>query len=97
MRLDHPDFDRLVSLLSSMQDWQLPQDRVTFVRDVFEGSPRRDSIVTQIRLGSSARADAVNFINFLMDFGQDEPGRETLGMLINKLLMEKCFSFTMIQ
>jgi V8-like Glu-specific endopeptidase len=86
MRLDQPDFDRLVSLLSSMQDWQLPQDRAAFVRDVFQGSPRRDSILSQIHLGSTARTDAVNFISFLMDFGQDEPGRETLGILINKLL-----------
>lgn len=86
MHLEQPDFDRLVTLLSTWEGWQLPQDRAPFVREMFAGSPRRDSILGQIRLGSAPRADAVSFIMFLMDFGQDEPGRETLGVLINKLL-----------
>ena len=84
--LNQDDFDRLVDILSQSHDWRLPADRVAFMDEVFAGSSRRQDILTRIDLSGRPRVAAVSSITFLKDFGQDEPGRETLGVLINKLI-----------
>lgn len=86
IRLAQDDFDRLVEILSQSQDWRLPADRVSFMDEVFAGSSRRQDILTRIDLSGKPRPTAVSVITYLKDFGQDEPGRETLGVLINKLI-----------
>lgn len=84
--LSQDDFDRLADILSQRPDWRLPADRVAFMDDVFAGSSRRRDILTRLDLSGRPRAAAVSVITFLQDFGQDDPGRETLGVLINKLI-----------
>jgi hypothetical protein len=54
--------------------------------EVFAGSGRRQDILPRVDLSGQPKAAAVSSIIFLKDFGQDEPGRETLGVLINKLI-----------
>jgi hypothetical protein len=54
--------------------------------EVFAGSGRRQDILPRVDLSGRPKAAAVSSIIFLKDFGQDEPGRETLGVLINKLI-----------
>lgn len=53
--------------------------------DVFAGSPRTD-ILTQLDLDGAPLGTAVRVIDTLAKFGQDVPGRESLGVLINKLI-----------
>lgn len=84
--LSQDDFDRLVDILSQHPDWRLPAERVAFMDDVFAGSSRRHDILTRLDLSGRPRVAAVSVITFLKDFGQDDPGRETLGVLINKLI-----------
>ncbi|MHA5053893.1 trypsin-like peptidase domain-containing protein [Streptomyces sp. SD15] len=84
--LDAHDFERLIGILSAMPDFQTVQNRVDFVTDVFAGTPRKDDVVTSLNLDGTPRAVAVRVVERLQTFGQDEPGRETLGVLANKML-----------
>lgn len=86
IKLIQDDFDRLVMILSTMPDFRTVQNRVDFVVDVFAGSSQRDTILTAINIDGNPRGVAVQVIDRLQSFGQDEPGRETLGVLINKML-----------
>lgn len=86
MQLLTADFDRLVSILSGQPDWRSERDRLRFVSDIFAGSSREKDILSLLDLGGTPRGAAVTLVTFLQDFGQDEPGRETLGLMINKLL-----------
>ena len=85
-RLDRTDYDRLARLLQELPDFRTPDRRVDLVDDLFAGSPRQSDLVGMIDVSGTPRAAAVRLLNRLMLFGQDEPGQETLGVLVNKLL-----------
>ncbi|WP_082393028.1 trypsin-like peptidase domain-containing protein [Nocardia arizonensis] len=80
------DFSRVVEILSAMPDFRTVQSRVDLVTDVFAGTSRSDDVVTTLDLDGPPRAVAVRVVQRLQSFGQDEPGQETLGVLINKML-----------
>jgi V8-like Glu-specific endopeptidase len=86
IELSRDDFDRLCNILSRHGEWQSVRGRIDFVADVFAGSPRKADIITQLDLDGTPRGTAVRVIERLSTFGQDEPGRESLGVLINKLI-----------
>ncbi len=86
-QLNTTDFERLVSLLAGMPEYRTETGRVDFLDDVFAGSPRRQDVLSLLNLGGTPRAAAVRTITRLTQFGQDEPGQETLGVLINKVLV----------
>lgn len=54
--------------------------------DVFAGSQRKADLLGQLDLDGNPRGTAVRVIQGLATFGQDEPGRESLGVLLNKLI-----------
>jgi V8-like Glu-specific endopeptidase len=85
-QLDRADFDRLVRLLSALPDWGTPDRRLDFLEYVFAGSARKDDLLSLIDVSGTPRAAAVRLITRLVQFGQDEPGQETLGVLVNRLL-----------
>lgn len=80
------DLERVVTILATMPDFRTAQQRVDLLTDVFAGTPRSDDIVTSLDLDGTPRAVAVRVVQRLQMFGQDEPGREALGVLINKML-----------
>ena len=84
--LQREDFDYLVRLLVALPDWQTPDRRIDFLQDIFAGSSRREDLLSLIDVSGTPRAAAVRLITRLVGFGQDEPGRETLGVLVNRLL-----------
>jgi len=86
LQLSQPDFDRLVGLLAAMPEFRTAIGRVDFLEDVFAGSPRKDDVLGLINFDGNARGVAVRVITRLTQFGQAESGKETLGVLINKLL-----------
>ena len=86
IQLLNADFDRLVTILSAQPDWRTVQKRVDFMSDVFAGSPRQADLLGQFDADGAPRGTAVRAVERLTLFGQDEPGRETLGVLVNKLL-----------
>jgi hypothetical protein len=86
INLNASDFDRLAGLLAAMPEFRAVQSRMDFLDDVFAGLPRRNDLQALFNLDGTARGVAVRVISRLTQFGQDEPGRETLGVLINKLL-----------
>ncbi len=86
--LSQTDFDRLRILLSQSSNWGNVRDRVSFMTDVFAGSPRKQDILGQLDLDGAPGTVASRVIQRLMVFGQDELGREALGVLINRLLSE---------
>ncbi len=86
IELASEDFSKLVSILSQHSEWQTVRGRVDFLTHVFAGSSRQHDILTQLNLDGHARGTAVQIIDRLQKFGQDEPGREALGVLINRLI-----------
>ena len=80
------DFNQLASLLATLPEFRATDRRIDFLDDVFAGSSRQHDILGRLNLDGQARGVAVRVINTLMSFGQDEPGQETLGVLLNKLL-----------
>jgi S1-C subfamily serine protease len=84
--LSQDDFDRLTGILRQMPEFRTADRQVDFLDDVFAGSPRKADILGWLPLGGAPQAVAVRLITRLTQFGQDEPGRETLGVLVNKLL-----------
>jgi V8-like Glu-specific endopeptidase len=87
IQLAQTDFDRLVDILSARQEWSTAQARLDFMSEVFAGSPRRADILSTLNLDGAPRGVAVRVIGKLAAFGQDESGRESLGVLVNKLLI----------
>jgi len=86
IQLSQDDFDRLASILSQHGEWQGVRNRLDFMADVFAGSPRKADILGQLDLDGNPHGTAVRVIHRLATFGQDEPGRESLGVLINKAI-----------
>ena len=84
--LSQEDFNRLTEILFLSGDWLTTRDRVDFIVDVFAGSERQSSILGRLELDGKPRPAAVRVIHTLSQFGQDSPGRESLGLLINKLI-----------
>ena len=84
--LNQPDFDQLVQIMSAHDDWLSVRGRLDFMAEVFAGSPRERDILGQLNLDGKPRGTAVRVISRLAQFGQDEAGRESLGVLINKLV-----------
>jgi hypothetical protein len=69
-----------------LPDFRTPDRRVDFLEDVFAGSPRKQDLLGLLDVSGTPRAAAVRLITRLTQFGQDEPGQESLGVLLNKLL-----------
>lgn len=69
-----------------MPEFRAETTRIDFLDDVFAGSPRKTDVLSMMNLSGAPRSVAVRVITQLTQFGQDEPGQETLGVLINKLL-----------
>lgn len=86
INLSSQDHDQLITILSQHPDWRQPADRIAFLDDVFAGAPRRQDILALIDLSGAPHMVALRTISRLTHFGQDVPGREALGVLINKLL-----------
>jgi V8-like Glu-specific endopeptidase len=86
IQLSADDFDQLAVILAAVPEFRTVQGRLDFLDDVFAGSPRRADVLSLLNLDGAPRGVAVRVIARLTQFGQDEPGRETLGVLINKLL-----------
>ncbi|AGL18721.1 trypsin-like peptidase domain-containing protein [Actinoplanes sp. N902-109] len=80
------DFERVVAILATMPDFRTAQQRADLLTDVFAGTPRGDDVITSLDLDGTPRAVAVRVVQRLQLFGQDEPGREALGVLLNKML-----------
>lgn len=89
IRLSQADFDRLAGILGQHGEWQAVRSRIDFMIEVLAGSPRNVDLLGQLDLDGAPRAVAVRTVNRLMAFGQDQPGRETLGVLINKLIANR--------
>jgi V8-like Glu-specific endopeptidase len=86
IQLSQVDLDKLTEILSQHGEWLSVRGRIDFMGDVFSGSARKASILSQLDLDGTPRSTAVRTIQRLMTFGRDEPGRESLGVLINKLI-----------
>lgn len=84
--LSSEDFDDLVRILAAMPEFRSETARIDFLDDVFAGSARKADVLSLMNLSGTPRGVAVRVVTRLTQFGMDEPGQETLGVLINKLL-----------
>ncbi len=88
IQLSKEDFDQLADILTRQQIWLMEPSRWAFTLDMLAGSPRKDDLQGSLDLAGNGRGAAVKMINKLATFGQDAPGRESLGVLINHLMRE---------
>ena len=86
LQLNQGDFDQLVGILSQQPDFRTVQGRVDLMTEMLAGSPRKADVLNTLNLDGNPRGVAVRVIDRLQTFGQDQAGREVLGLLINKLL-----------
>jgi len=89
IELSSDDFDRFANIMGRDGEWALAGRRVDLMQDVLAGSPRKNDLLAQLDLDGTPRGVAVRTIQKLVVFGQDEPGREALGVLINKLIANR--------
>ena len=87
VQLTTEDFNQLTNILRQLPDFRTVDRRVDLLDDVFAGSPRRNDVLGLLSVDGTPQAVAVRLITRLTQFGQDEPGQETLGVLLNKLLV----------
>lgn len=86
LQLEQSDFQRIVGILSGLDELQTETGRWDLVNDVLTGNPRAQDIKGLLNLGGNPRGAAVRLVERLTQFGQPEPGKEALGILVNKLL-----------
>ncbi|MBE2197392.1 MAG: hypothetical protein IAE79_02200, partial [Anaerolinea sp.] len=85
-QLDAADRARLIDLLVARPEFRTEERRDAFIEEMLAGSPRKGHIQGQIILGGPPRQFAGHLLTVLTQFGQDEPGQEVLGLLLNHLL-----------
>ncbi|MFN2134869.1 MAG: trypsin-like peptidase domain-containing protein [Candidatus Promineifilaceae bacterium] len=83
--LNKSDFDRLVLILQELPEFATEGRRLDFLTEVFFDSPRKRDILGRFNVSGMPRSVAIRLVNWLIQFGQDKPGRETLGVLVYKL------------
>lgn len=88
IELSRADFDRLAGILSRQDIWRDVHGRWDFMTEVLAGSDRKDDLGGSLNLDGSVRGTAVRVIERLCTFGQDAPGRESIGVLVNRLIRE---------
>lgn len=85
-QLDAADRARLIDLLVARPEFRTEERRDAFIEEMLAGSPRKGHIQGQISLSGPPRQFAGHLLTVLTQFGQDEPGQEVLGLLLNHLL-----------
>ena len=85
-QLASADRTRLIDLLVARPEFRTEERRDAFIEEMLAGSPRKGHIQGQISLGGPPRQFAGHLLTVLTQFGQDEPGQEVLGLLLNHLL-----------
>src|SRR5262245_37612545 len=86
IELSPEDFEGLVSILARHGEWQSARTRIDFMGEAFATPARRDHMLGQIDLDGTPRNTSVRVLQRLRSFGQDVPGREALGVLVNRLI-----------
>lgn len=85
-QLDAADRARLIDLLVTRPEFRTADRRDAFIEEMLTGSPRKEHIRGQIIFDGTTRQFANQLVGVLTQFGQDEPGQEVLGLLLNHLL-----------
>lgn len=85
-QLRSEDRSHLIDLLITRPEFRTEDRRDAFIEEMLAGSPRKNDIQGQIILSGPPRQFAGHLLNVLTQFGQDEPGQEVLGLLLNHLL-----------
>ena len=80
------DIERLVAILQAQPQFADPHQRLAFLQEVFVSSPRWQDILSLINVAGYPRSVAMQLVTRLIQFGQDKPGRQTLGLLVSVLL-----------
>jgi V8-like Glu-specific endopeptidase len=86
VNLSKEDFQRLVRILSGEPQWQSVSGRNALLLSAFAGSPRKADFLENIDRDGPPGQVATLALHSLLGFGQDEPGREVVGVLINQLI-----------
>jgi hypothetical protein len=86
IQLSREDFHHLSTVLGRHGEWRTVRSRIDFMTEVLAASPGRDDILGQLDLDGTPRGTAVRTVERMASFGQDQRGREALGVLINKLI-----------
>ena len=86
IQLQSTDFRQLRNILANLTEFKTVDNRLDFLEEMLQQSPRKADILGRYRIDGAARGAASRLINLLCDFGQDIPNHEVLNYLINSLL-----------
>ncbi len=84
--LSSTDFQKLVGILSGLEEWGSVSGRISLVADALQGSPRRKDVLGSLNLDGMPRETAGRAVRQLAGFGHVTPNQEALGVLVNHIL-----------
>lgn len=86
VELTQPDFQALVKLVQTQNEFGSSRDRRRFIANAIEGFDKSNTILSRIDFDGNSMGVATELIRFLINFGQVAPGREALGVFLDHLL-----------
>ncbi|MGB1251420.1 MAG: effector-associated domain EAD1-containing protein [Candidatus Promineifilaceae bacterium] len=86
IQLQPTDFNQLRNLLANLTEFKTVSNRLDFLEEMLQHSPRKADILGRYVIDGAARGRASNLITLLCEFGQDIAGHEALNHLIDILL-----------
>ena len=86
IQLQPTDFNQLRNILANLTEFKTVDNRLDFLAEMLQHSPRTADILGRYRIDGAARGAASRLINLLCEFGQDKPKHEVINYLINLLL-----------
>ena len=86
LSITQPEFQKLVQIVQDLPDFSSARDRRRLLEVAFGGVKRGSNVLSRVDLEGSPRGVATSLIQRLMTFGQVEPGREALSVLLDEIL-----------
>lgn len=86
IQLTRDDRRRLTSIIENLRDFLTVRTRSVLIRDTLEDVPHSGRLLARLDLDGSPNIVASEVISSLVEFGQPVPGKEALGIFLNRLL-----------
>ncbi len=83
--LTSDDFSKLKSILAAIPDFRTESSRWAMMDDIFAGNRYKDKILGLLELSGNSNAAATKLITRLDQYGGDDSGEKTLGLVINHI------------
>lgn len=92
IQLTQTEFQRLVNIIQKQPEFRSQADRSNFLTLSFGMTRDSETILSRMNLSGAPLSASVEVIRFLCDYGQISQGVESLGMLLDQLMMQSGIS-----